>query len=227
MHSEKKLKLIDLSQPVFADGPHHPDDPAVQTKLAASHEKDGWLVEQLTLTTHTGSHFDAPLHKFPGAPSVNDFPLERYVGSAWVVDMRDCRAGQPFTSSMLSRKMRQQSDLGDQIVLLATGWGEKRGQAGRRDEEPPPFLAPDGADWLVEQEIRGVGIDAFSIGGYREPSNSLTHEKLLEANIWILEDLRFPEEVFALSQPVQFWALPMHLRKSSGAFCRPVIAVSA
>lgn len=225
MDSANKLKLIDLSQPVYPDCPSGPTDPPVQSRLVVAHEKEGWQVEQLTLTTHTGSHLEAPLHKIAGAPAIDDFPLERYMGSALVVDLRDCRAGQPFTSSMLSRKLRHETDLGDLIILLATGWGLKRGQAKGGDAEPAAFLAPDGADWLLEQEVRGVGMDVLSIGGFREPSNSLTHQKLLEANIWILEDLRFPEEVFNLPQPVQFWALPMNLRKTSGAFCRPVIAV--
>ena len=224
MHSDKKLKLIDLSQPLYPDCPCGPSDPPLRSRLAVCHEKDGWQVEQLTLTSHTGSHVEAPLHKIPGAPSISDFPLERFVGAAVVVDLRGCRPGQPFTSSMLARKLREQNDLSNHIILLATGWGTKRG-AVSGNEEPAPFLAPDGADWLLEQEVRGVGMDCLSIGGFREPSNSLTHQKLLEANIWILEDLRFPEEVFALPQPVQFWALPIHLERASAAFCRPVIAV--
>jgi hypothetical protein len=39
----------------------------------------------------------------------------------------------------------------------------------------------------------------------------------------VVEDLKFPPEVFALSQPLKFWALPMNWPGCSGAFCRPVV----
>jgi kynurenine formamidase len=225
MERTARIRLIDLSQPVFDGCPRCPADPPVRSEPVACHEKDGWQVERLTLTSHTGSHLDAPLHKFAGAPSIDDFSLDRFVGPALILDFRGSRSGQPFTSSMLSRVLRTQTELRDKIVLLATGWGDKRG-ISKDWKTGSPFLSPDGAEWLAEQEIRGVGIDHFSIGGGKEPSNSLTHQALLQANIWIVEDLRFPPEVFDLPQPVQFWALPVNLKKHSGAFCRPVIAVT-
>src|SRR6185295_4452912 len=57
------VRLIDLSQPVYADCPICPVHPPVRSELIADHKKSGWMVEQLTLTAHTGSHLDAPLHK--------------------------------------------------------------------------------------------------------------------------------------------------------------------
>ena len=52
-----------------------------------------------------------------------------------------------------------------------------------------------------------------------------TYTILLSGNVWIVEELRFPAEVFSLRQPVQFWCLPINFRKFSGGFCRPVIVV--
>ena len=88
-----------------------------------------------------------------------------------------------------------------------------------------PYVSRDGAEWLAEQNIRGVAIDTVSIGGVCEPQNSLAHEALLSANVWIMEDLFFPEQLFSLPQPLEFWGLPVNLRGCSGAFCRPVIVV--
>jgi len=88
-----------------------------------------------------------------------------------------------------------------------------------------PFLAPDGACWLVEQGVLGVGIDHFSIDGMG-PLNAETHTVLLGAGVRMADKLRFPPEVFALPQPVKFLALPMNWPGCSGAFCRPVIEVT-
>ncbi len=216
------VKLIDLSQPLFDDCPNCPLDPPVRFENIADHPTDGWRVEKMTLTTHSGSHLDAPLHKFAGAPSIDDFPLESFTGPAVLADFRDSRAGQPFTSSQLNIKLNLRSDLKDKILLLATSWGEHRAK-NERWLHHSPFLSPDGAEWLVEQEIRGVGIDHYSIGGAIEKSNRRTHEVLLQANIWILEDLRFPPEIFSLPQPIEFWGLPIRFQNASGAFCRPVV----
>ena len=124
------MKLIDLSQPIFADCPNCPADPPVQSRLICDPKKDGWRVEQLTLTSHTGSHIDAPSHKIPKGTHLDKLPLDSFVGKAVLADLRDCRPGMPFTSTWLSRKLR--TELEDRIVLLATGWGAKRARTDRK-----------------------------------------------------------------------------------------------
>jgi kynurenine formamidase len=213
------MRLIDMSQPVYHGAPNCPAHPPVKSEIIADHPKDGWRCELLTLASHTGSHVDAPYHKLADGANLDQMPLERFTGLAVICDMRGARPAQPFTSSMLARGLRV--DLQDRIVLIATGWGAKRAHTEEWLKESP-YLSPDGAEWLVAQKIRGVGIDHYSIGGSRDPMNSLTHEWLLRANIWIVEELSFPEEVFQLPQPFPFWCLPVNLKGHTGAFCRPV-----
>jgi len=211
------MKLIDLSQPIYHEGPNCPVHPPVKSEFIATHEKDGWLCELLTLSNHTGSHVDAPLHKIAGAKSLDDIPLDRWVGPAHAVDLRPCQPDQRFGPDDLAPRLRGQS-LRDRIVLLCTGWGQRRAKS---DEwlHHAPMLGLSGARWLVEQEIRGVGIDYYSIG------DAAVHEILLSNDVWIVEELSFPAEVFALAQPIEFWSLPINLRGHTGAFCRPVAVV--
>ena len=75
------------------------------------------------------------------------------------------------------------------------------------------------------KKVRGVGIDHYSIGGSRDPDNTRTHEILLGANVWVVEELRFPQETWSLRQPFTFWSLPVNFKNHSGAFCRPVAVV--
>ena len=213
------MKLIDLSQPLYHDAPNCPAHPPVKSEIIADHPQHGWRVELLTMASHTGSHVDAPYHKLAHGANLDQIPLERFTGSAVIADFRGAEPDQPLTSSLL--KLILPMPLADRIVLLATGWGRKR---AKTDEwlHHPPYLSPDGAEWLVEQKIRGVGIDHYSIAGPRDPMNSRTHEILLGANVWIVEELSFPDEVFTLPQPFEFWTLPINLRGHTGAFCRPV-----
>lgn len=213
------MKLIDLSQPLYDGAPNCPAHPPVQSKIIADHPKDGWRVELLTLASHTGSHVDAPFHKLARGANLDEIPLDRFTGLAVIADFREAHPDQPFTSTMISRKLP--GDLTDRIVLFCTGWGNKR---AKTDEwlHHSPYLSPDGAEWLVQQKIRAVGIDHYSIAGPRDPMNTLTHTILLQANIWIVEELSFPEEIFRIPQPFEFMSLPINLKGHTGAFCRPV-----
>jgi kynurenine formamidase len=181
-------------------------------------------MEVLTMASHTGSHLDAPLHKIAGGRSITDLPLETFVGPARIVDLRPLEPGTAIGPGLLEGPL---ADLRpDEIVLLCTGWGELRSHTELWLRQSP-FLSPEGARWLVARQVRGVGIDHYSIGGSREPINSETHTVLLGAGVWVVEELRFPPEALRLAQPVTFLALPIHLHQHSGAFCRPVLIVDS
>lgn len=213
------MKLIDLSQPIFDGGPNCPVHPQVSIERIADHPNDGWRMELIKMASHTGSHLDAPLHKLAGGASIDQLPLDTFVGPAVIADLRGIKAAAPIGSGELAATLT--GDLEDRIILLATGWGERR---AKTDEWllHSPFLSAEGANWLVERKIRAVGIDHYSIGGRLEPENTRVHEILLGNGKWILEDIRFPPDVFNLAQPFTLWALPINLQAHSGSFCRPV-----
>jgi len=217
------MKLIDLSQPLFDGAPNCPAHPPVRIERLSDHPRDGWRVESFSAASHTGSHVDAPLHRLKDGNPIDAIPLASFAGPAFIADLRGSLADAPITSRSLEPSLPH--PLADTIVLLATGWGQRRAKT----EEwlyHSPYLAPDGAQWLVDRKVRGVGIDHYSIGGSRDPVNARTHDILLGAGIWIVEELCFPPEIFALPQPLEFWSLPINLAGHSGAFCRPVVRVS-
>lgn len=216
------MRLIDLSQPLYDGAPNCPAHPPVKVEIIADHPQVGWRVELLTLASHTGSHVDAPYHKLAEGANLDQIPLDRFAGEAVIADFRGAAADEPLTAEKLAARL--QGSLEDRIVLLATGWGEKRAKS---DEwlQHPPFLSPDGAEWLVARKIRGVGIDHYSIAGSRDPVNSKTHTILLKAGVWIVEELSFPAEIFGVPQPFEFMSLPINFRGFTGAFCRPVAVI--
>jgi kynurenine formamidase len=174
------------------------------------------------MATHTGSHLDAPLHKIAGGKSIDALPLETFVGLARIADLRGLTADAPITAELLAEKLPGLA--AGEIVLLATGWGERRAKSEEWLHHSP-YVDPAGARWLVARGVRGVGIDHYSIGG-GGAINAETHTILLGAGLWVVEELKFPAEVFALKAPVKFWALPLNWPGCSGAMCRPVIEVA-
>lgn len=171
------------------------------------------------MATHTGSHLDAPLHKLAGGKSIDQLPLESFVGPARIADLRGLAPDAEIGPAHLARTLPGFTR--GEIALLATGWGDKRAKS---DEwlHHSPLLHPEGARWLVERGVRGIGIDHYSIGG-QGVLNEETHTIILSAGVWIVEDLKFPTEIFSLPPPMKFWALPMNWPGCSGAFCRPVV----
>lgn len=216
------MKLIDLSQPVYDGSPNCPVHPPVKSEILRDHPTHGWRVELLTLSNHTGSHVDAPLHKIAGGASLDDIPLERFAGPARIADLRGIGPSTPITIGLLKEVLPR--NFSDEIVLLATGWGDKRAKTEEWLNRSP-FLDPKAAKWLAEQGVRGVGIDHYSIGGMTDPINPDTHSALLGAGVWIVEELRFPPEAFETPAPFTFMALPINLKGHTGAFCRPVIVL--
>src|SRR4051795_10290504 len=118
------MRFIDLSQPVYDASPNCPVHPPVRSEILRDHPAHGWRVELLTLSNHTGSHVDAPLHKIAGGASLDDIPLEKWCGPAFIADLRGIAADAHVTAAMLEAKLPV--NLADGIVLLATGWGDKR-----------------------------------------------------------------------------------------------------
>lgn len=217
------MRLIDLSQPLFDDCPNCPVHRPVSSKVVATHPVDGWHMEEVHFSVHTASHLDAPLHKIEGGKSIDQIPLESFAGEAVLADLRDSEADRPIGAELLASRLS--GDLNDRIILLATGWGDRR-KKGDEWHYHSPFLAPDGAQWLVDRKIRAVGIDHYSIGGSRDPDNTRTHEILLGNGLWVAEDLHFPPEIFTVGPRFRFMALPINLPAHSGSLCRPVALLS-
>jgi len=215
------VKIVDLSQPIFDGGPNCPAHPGVKSEVTSSHETANWCWETLTLASHTGSHLDAPLHKIPGGKPIDALPLESFTGLAYIANLRPIQPRGWITPELLIAALPDPLPA-DSIVLMSTGWGDIR---ERSDIwlYGSPRLHPDSAFWLAEQQIRGLGVDHWGIGGWDKENDALVHTMLLSHGIWIVEELNLSVNICDLPQPVNFMALPINLKGHSGAWCRPVI----
>lgn len=175
------VRIIDLSVPIeespsepvapkIVHEPHEQSTPTMKTIFGCS-ESDlpgglGWSNDTVTLTTHTGTHVDAPWHYAPvsegkRARTIDEIPLEWFYGDGVVLDMRHKPRGSGITVENLKgalNKIGYRLKPWD-IVLIQTGadkfWGS-----------PEYFNAGCGMTrestlWLIEQGIRVMGTDAW------------------------------------------------------------------
>lgn len=128
----------------------------------------GWAVEFVTLTTHSGTHLDAPYHYHPTmdngqrALTIDEIPLEWCFSDGVVLDFAHKADGERITADDVEKELKrinyQLKPL--DIVLVRTGadkyWGKEeylvKGAGMTRESTL----------YLLERGIKVVGIDAWS-----------------------------------------------------------------
>jgi kynurenine formamidase len=249
--------VIDLSQRLsnatseFEPMPHHIEYfdhedtiPVVEEKfgLGASHWRDGlvWAHERVTLTTHSGTHIDAPYHYHPTsgerpARTIDEVPFAWLMGDGVVLDMRRIDR----TGGIRETHVRAELDrVGyaikeNDIVLIRTGVSERYSEAGY--EHRHPGLRRDATAYLVEHGARLIGIDAWGID---RAFDVMTREALAgdDAQLWESHKYGADHEYCQIEKlcnlgaiPVPFGftvlALPIRLERASGGWARVVALV--
>jgi kynurenine formamidase len=213
-------RIFDLSQPIFNNCPQYPDlnpRPAA-VRLMYIQAVQGVNKEIVEISTHTGTHCDAPFHFFVNGRTIDQVPLEYYVAPAVIADLRYKTPGSEIdVDDVKDLKLE-----GGEVVLLNTGWGHKRANV----EEfltNYVFLGRYAAEHLVQRNVAGVGIDAVSLGGYNDRGKAAPpHEVLLGADKFIVEELFFPDEVMDGKQRL-FVAFPVKLQGCGAAWTRATL----
>lgn len=126
--------------------------------------------ETITGSAHTGTHVDAPFHYGPfseGKPArtIDQVPLEWCYGPGVILDMRHKEAGSEITVEDLKTALDNidySLKPGD-IVLLHTGCDAYWGTDTKTYLKMQSGLGISGLDWLLDQGIRCIGIDAWTL----------------------------------------------------------------
>jgi len=210
------VKLIDVSIPIRDARTVYRGNPPVRIRPAMTLQRNGVNLSELCLLSHTGTHVDAPSHFIKGGKGIDRLGLDRFIGPAWVADLRRVKGGIGADELAKARIPR-----GSRRVLLRTSnsrwWHPAR--PFRRDFV---YLAADGADWLVDRGIELVGIDYLSIEGYGVPG-APTHTRLLGAGIPIVEGL----DLFNVSPGHwQMAAFPLRIQDGDAGLTRAVLWTS-
>ena len=83
------MKIIDLSQQLDNNMEVYPGDPKVKIEVANKFQEDNYLVRKIQLGSHTGTHVDAFSHMDPAGKNLDQIPLTRFCGEAYIVDKQE------------------------------------------------------------------------------------------------------------------------------------------
>jgi len=82
------MKLYDISVPIFEGMPTWPNDPKVKIRGTQKISRgDSCNLSRISFSSHTGTHIDAPYHFLKNGRKLDEIPLERLVGKAWVFEL--------------------------------------------------------------------------------------------------------------------------------------------
>lgn len=216
----KIRKLIDCSQPLYHNAPRYVGNPPLEYNphfyFMAQNRSN---VEFVKMTTHTGTHLDAPYHMVEGGKRLGDFALTDFAGEAILLDA-SLISGKHIALKDLQPRYDTKIKAGD-IVIIRTGFGERRGY---NDDwlKNFPSLTVECAQWLVSKKIKGVGIDVIGFEGFDSAPNLPIHHTLLPAGLWLIEELYLPREVLERER-WWFMALPLRFDDAGGSPTRAVL----
>jgi len=129
---------------------------------------EGWAREALRITTHNGTHMDAPWHfgSTTGggerAKTIDEIPLEWCFGPGVKLDFRSKPDGHVVTAMELQVEFDRIEHMVRplEIVLVNTSAGAAYGRADYLDRGCG--LGREATLWLLERGVRVVGTDAWS-----------------------------------------------------------------
>ena len=172
---------IDVSVTLKTGMVHWPGDPPARISHALDMERgDPCTVSLLEMGAHTGTHMDAPAHFVRGGTGIDDMPLDAAIGSARVISIRDRKSIKP--EELLRHAIRR-----GERVLFKTHNSDHCWDTDRFVEDFV-YLSAAAAQYLADRQVRLVGVDYLSVGGFRADGVE-THQALLNAGIWIIEGL--------------------------------------
>lgn len=193
------MKYYDVSMPIhsgMAVWKNNSDrQPAFVVERDFNADGTGSRLTRVTLDMHTGTHVDAPLHFIAGGHSIDQVALGQLIRPVRVLDLT-------YVQDKITRAELDGLHINPGDFLLF------KTRNSFADEFDPDFVYLDhtGAEYLVEREAAGVGIDA--LGVERSQADHATHILLLGSGLVIIEGLRLgevpPGAYFMVAAPLRF-----------------------
>lgn len=207
--------IIDLTHTICPEMPVYPGTVSPTLETAATLTRNGWRETRLSISSHTGTHMDAPAHILPEGSTLDQLPPSQFYGRAVALDVTHLEGGVISADYLRSQNgLLRTAD----FVLFYTGW-EKRWNTDAFFEDTFPVLDLEAAKYLVSCGLKGVGTDTFGVDRIAD-GDFPAHKVLLQGGLVILENLCLKKVVGRTD--FMLMALPLKYEHADGAPVRAV-----
>jgi kynurenine formamidase len=211
-----KIRMVDLTYTVSSEMLVYPGTERPTFQWIGRVNSEGYNLTRMTMLVHTGTHVDAPKHFLDQVRSIDEIPLDSFLGPCKMFKYLDKPNNQEID---LKTVLKSGFDLsaGD-IFLMSTGI------AAYSETQDYNFLYPfpseDLLEWLIDKKIKAYMTDATSVDPVNG-KNSPRHKMLFGAGIPIVENLCNLEEL-PINKHFIISALPLKLGDREGSPCRAI-----
>ncbi|HIE46952.1 MAG TPA: cyclase family protein, partial [Nitrosopumilus sp.] len=182
-------------------------------------KEDGYNLELLFLSSHTGTHLDAPYHFVKNGLKINQIPLDRLIGKAILIKIKKTKNNAITKSDIMLFERKNGKIPNKSSIFFFTGWQKNLQKKNYFTENPG--LDISAARYIASKKINLVGIDSPSIDlGNNESFN--VHHIFSKNNILIVENLTNLKKIS--SKEFNFTILPLKLKDATGS---PVRAIAS
>jgi arylformamidase len=176
-------RIHDITVPIAPGLLVYPGDPPLEIEELQRAGDAPYGLTRLSLSSHTGTHVDAPSHFVAGGMTVDALPLEILMGKARVVEIT--------ARERVERSVLEALDLRDDLrVLLKTRMSGQMLKPGYQEDHL--YLTVDGAHYLAQAGIKLVGFDYLSIDRFGS-ADFPAHQALLGTGVVVVEGLDLSE----------------------------------
>ena len=211
------MKIVDLTLEITSDMIIFPGYPMPNFIKWSKFDIQGYISEVMFLSTHTGTHMDAPFHFNPNGQTIDQVEVNRYICNNAILIKVQKNANEMITSDDITRNSKYEIKEKDTVVF-STGW-EKQIKQKDNYIRNNPGLSKDAAEYLAEKKVNAVAIDCPSID-IGIDSGLIAHKILLSNEILVIENLcnlyEFTNERFTLL------VTPLKLAGASGSPIRAI-----
>ena len=211
------MAAVDLTLTISNNLPMFPGSPKPQFISWTTLDKDGYNLELLFLSSHSGTHMDAPYHFIKNGKKIHEIPASRFANDAVLIKLRK-KENQPITKNdIISFEKKHGKISKNATIVFSTGWHKKLHSNNYFTKNPG--LSVSAAKYLVTKKINLVGIDSPSIDSGTD-SKFTVHKILSKNNILIVENLTNLEKI--KKNYFKLVVLPLKLKDATGSPVRAI-----
>ncbi len=210
------MPIVDLTHTLHAQMPVFPGTPQPSFEPQHTIAKNGFSQLEIRTYTHMGTHIDAPFHMVAGGKTLDELPIEQFMGSAVLLPLRQLNRStieiedlEPFEA-----KIREVD-----FVILDLNWRQLWGTEDFFKNFP--CLSLEAAQWLMPFELKGIGMDTCSVDPIDAEVYHI-HHTILGNEMLIIENLANLEQIGA--EVFQFQCFPLKIKRADGC---PVRAIAS
>jgi len=214
------MKILDLTLTISDNIPTFPGSPAPSFIPWENIKDNGYNLELLFFSSHTGTHLDAPHHFLEKGVKIHEINIKRLVCNAVLIKLRK-KSGESIKKIDIEKFEKKHGKIGDfSSVIFYTGW--QRNLQKKYYFTKNPGLSVSAAKYLASKKVSLVGIDSPSIDLGTDPKFSV-HQIFAKKGILIVENLANLDKI--KSSKFHLVVLPLKLKNVTGSPVRAIAFV--